>query len=259
MVESDGNEVLRDADKEDVALLVVGDPFGATTHADLAKRARDNHIVLRTVPNASIMTAVGATGLELYKFGQTVSMVFFTDNWRPASFYDRIKENRSVGQHTLVLLDIKVKEQTVENMMRQRPVYEPPRYMRVGRCVRQMLEIEEERGEGAYGPDSLAIGVARVGSKTEMFVAGTLQELCHVTPPKPDEERNYDELLADNEVFSDEEMELISDADWLLGKPLHSLVLLGKRTELVEHEFVRQFAINQENWDRIWEADYKSK
>ena len=36
-------------------------------------------------------------------------MVFFLDNWKPASFYDRIKENVSIGLHTLVLLDIKVK------------------------------------------------------------------------------------------------------------------------------------------------------
>jgi diphthine synthase len=28
MVESNADEILRDADKEDVALLVVGDPFG---------------------------------------------------------------------------------------------------------------------------------------------------------------------------------------------------------------------------------------
>lgn len=50
------------------------------------------------------MNAVGACGLQLYNFGQTISIVFFTDTWRPDSFYDRIKENKGLGLHTLCLL-----------------------------------------------------------------------------------------------------------------------------------------------------------
>lgn len=75
-------------------------------------------------------------------------MVFFLDNWRPTSFYDRIKENRNIGLHTLVLLDIKVKEQSLENMARGRKIYEPPRYMTVAQCAEQMLEVEEAKGKG---------------------------------------------------------------------------------------------------------------
>ncbi|ROT40773.1 Diphthine synthase [Sodiomyces alkalinus F11] len=224
MVESNSDEILRDAQTEDVAFLVVGDPFGATTHTDLVLRARELAIPVAAVPNASILSGIGAAGLQLYNFGQTVSMVFFTDSWRPASFYDRIKENRAIGLHTLVLLDIKVKEQSLENLARGRRVYEPPRYMTVGQCAQQMLEIEEEKGEGVYSPDSLAIGAARVGGKEQKFVAGTLRELC--------------------------------DADEVMGPPLHSLVLLGRRTHELEHEFVRDFALNKETWDRIWKAEY---
>jgi diphthine synthase len=64
------------------------------------------------------MNAMGACGLQLYNFGQTVSLVFFTDTWKPDSFYDRVKENWERGMHTLVLLDIKVREQSEENMAR---------------------------------------------------------------------------------------------------------------------------------------------
>jgi len=227
MVESNSEEILRDAATEDVAFLVVGDPFGATTHTDLVLRARELGIAVSTVPNASILSGIGATGLQLYNFGQTVSMVFFTDSWRPASFYDRIRENRSIGLHTLILLDIKVKEQSLENMARGRRIYEPPRYMTVGTCATQMLEIEEEKGGRVYEPDSLAIGAARVGGRTEKFVAGTLKELCN--------------------------------ADDVLGPPLHSLVLLGRRTHELENDYVRQFALNQETWDRIWKSDYQGK
>lgn len=187
-------------------------------------RARELEIPVRTVPNASIMSGIGACGLQLYNFGQTVSMVFFTDTWKPASFYDRIKENRQIGLHTLVLVDIKVKEQSLENMARGRLVYEPPRYMTVGQCAKQMLEIEDERKEGVYTKDSLAIGAARVGGKTEKFVAGTLEELCS----------------------TDEE----------LGPPLHSLVLLGRRTHELELDYVRQFAVDKAKWDRLWKAEY---
>lgn len=64
------------------------------------------------------MNAVGACGLQLYNFGQSVSLVFFTDTWKPDSFYDRVKQNVDLGMHTLVLLDIKVKEQSEENLAR---------------------------------------------------------------------------------------------------------------------------------------------
>lgn len=151
-------------------------------------------------------------------------MVFFTDNWRPASFYDRVKENRAIGLHTLLLLDIKVKEQSLENMLRRNKIYEPPRYMTVGQCAQQMLEIEDEKKEGVYGPDSLAIGAARVGARTEKFVAGTLKQLC--------------------------------DADDLLGKPLHSLVLLGSKAHELERDYAREFAIDKDLWDKTWAEHY---
>ena len=64
------------------------------------------------------MNAIGACGLALYSFGQSVSLVFFTETWKPSSFYDRIKENADLGLHTLVLLDIKVREQSEENLAR---------------------------------------------------------------------------------------------------------------------------------------------
>jgi diphthine synthase len=76
----------------------------ATTHTDLVIRARELGIPVQVIHNASIMNAIGACGLQLYNFGQTISIVFFTETWRPDSFYDRIKENRALGLHTLCLL-----------------------------------------------------------------------------------------------------------------------------------------------------------
>ncbi|KAI9812271.1 MAG: diphthine synthase [Thelocarpon impressellum] len=226
MVESASDDILAGADTIDVAFLVVGDPLGATTHTDLVLRARALKIPTQTIPNASILSAIGATGLQLYNFGQTVSMVFFTDNWKPSSFYDRVAENRTVGLHTLLLLDIKVKEMSPENMARGRwGVYEPPRYMSVATCAAQMLETELERGEGVYTPDSLAVGAGRVGAVNQVLAAGTLAQL--------------------------------SEAD--LGPPLHSLVLLGRRTHALEREFIRDFAIDKAVFDAVWARDYEGK
>lgn len=58
---------------------------------------------------------------------QAISLVFFTETWRPDSFYSRVAANRSRGLHTLVLLDIKVREPSLESLARGKPVYEPPR------------------------------------------------------------------------------------------------------------------------------------
>lgn len=197
----------------------------ATTHTDIALRARKQKIPVQAIHNASILNAIGATGLSLYNFGQTVSMVFFTENWRPDSFYDRVKENAQIGLHTLVLVDIKVKEPDLHAMARGRIIYEPPRYMSAAQCASQMLEVEERRKEGAYAADSLAIGAARIGSNEQTMVCGTLREL--------------------------------SEAD--IGPPLHSVVLLGKRTHEMERDYIRDFAIDEETFDASWDKYYKGK
>eukprot|EP01102_Stenamoeba_stenopodia_P005787 TRINITY_DN16511_c0_g1_i1.p1 TRINITY_DN16511_c0_g1~~TRINITY_DN16511_c0_g1_i1.p1 ORF type:complete len:300 (-),score=90.62 TRINITY_DN16511_c0_g1_i1:18-851(-) len=179
-VENECYQMLEKAKESDVSFLVVGDPFGATTHSDLVLRAKEKGITVKVVHNASIMNAIGCCGLQLYRFGQTVSLVFFTETWRPDSFYERIKSNRDAKLHTLCLLDIKVKEPTLESLARGKKVYEPPRFMTVNQAIEQLLEIEEKRKEGAYSADTLCIGVARVGQDTQKIVSGTMKELLEI-------------------------------------------------------------------------------
>jgi diphthine synthase len=210
LVEQDAERLLLEpARSEDVALLVVGDPFGATTHTDLVTRCVERGIPFSVVHNASIMNAVGACGLQLYNFGRTVSICFFTETWRPDSFYDMVRRNKAAGLHTLCLLDIKVKEQSIENMARGRRVYEPPRYMTVNQCIAQLLEVEAKHGGGVCGPDAMAAGIARVGSPDQRIVAGPLRELLTVD----------------------------------FGAPLHSLVLAGE-TDVIENEMLRLYAVS---------------
>lgn len=88
----------------DVALLVVGDPFAATTHTDLILRAKERDIPFQVIHNASIMNAVGCCGLQLYSFGETVSIPYWTESWQPDSFFEKIISNYKNKLHTLCLL-----------------------------------------------------------------------------------------------------------------------------------------------------------
>ena len=97
------------------------------------------------------MNAIGCCGLQLYNYGQAVSICFFRGPgtfwpdeaaWRPDSFYEKVQANRRLGLHTLCLLDIKVKEPNMEQLARGRKVWEEPRYMSVNTCIEQMLAVE---------------------------------------------------------------------------------------------------------------------
>lgn len=76
-----------------------------------------------------------------------------------------------------------------------------------------------------YTSESLAVGVSRLGSEDQKIVAGTLAQLA----------------VAD------------------LGKPLHSLVLLGKRVHELEIDFIREFAIDKDVFDAAYQAEYGVK
>lgn len=157
------------------------------------------------------MNAVGAAGLQLYHFGQTVSIPWWTETWKPASFYDKIGVNKKAGMHTLCLLDIKVKEVSEENLYKGKLIYEPPRFMSVQEALGQLLAIEEDKNEGWCTSESLAIGLMRVGSSSQTILAGTIAEL----------------------------MALPSEA---FGAPLHSLILPGSGLHELEYEMMQFYA-----------------
>lgn len=215
-VEQNSDEILSGAEEEDVAFLVVGDPFGATTHTDLLLRAKEKGIKTKAIHNASIINAIGCCGLQLYNFGEVVSIVIWTDSWKPESFYDKIVANLEHGLHTLCLLDIKVKEQSVENLLKGRKIYEPPRFMTVAEAAKQLMEIVGNRRNDhetlKFDEKTICIGVARVGSDEEQIQVGSLRQMSSID----------------------------------LGGPLHSLVVVG-RTHPLERDLLRRYAIDEES------------
>ena len=176
----------------------------------------------------------------------SVSICFFRDSWRPDSFYDKVADNMRSNSHTLCLLDIKVKEQSFDNMARGVRVYEKPRYMSVTTAIEQLLEVADKKKKEAqdrraaqqqdavaepqtqcqqcashpplqepvYTRDTKAFGLARVGQASQQIVSGTLGELLDA--PGVD-----------------------------FGAPLHSLVLAAPRLHDVENAMFEYW-----HWDR---------
>lgn len=219
MVEQQADEILAGSNEINVAFLVVGDPFGATTHTDLILRAKEMNIKYQVVHNASILNAAGCCGLQLYSFGETISIPYWSDSWQPDSFYDKIKANIDHGLHTLCLLDIRVKEPTLESLTKKKRVYQPPRFMSVSEAADQLLKIVErlrEKGvkdsELAYNEESIFVGLARVGHDTQEILACTLKDM--------------------------------KEAD--LGAPLHSLILPSKHLHPLETDYLKQFCKSEE-------------
>ena len=214
-VESEADLLLNAAKTKNVSFLVVGDPYCATTHTDLALRARALGIKVQVFHNACIMSAIGCCGLQLYNYGQTISICFFrdgsSDETQPTSYYEKIKINRQHGLHTLCLLDIKVKEPDLDEMCRGRTVFLPPRYMQISNALQQLLYVEENiRKGGVYSRETQCVGLARVGRADQLVVAGTMEELATLD----------------------------------FGGPLHSLVIVGETHEL-EQEMLDEFSVEK--------------
>ena len=62
----DGQVLLEQAASSNVALLIIGDVFSATTHISLFQQAKEEKVEVKIVNNASVLTAIGITGLSLY-------------------------------------------------------------------------------------------------------------------------------------------------------------------------------------------------
>ncbi len=169
MVESKADTILDKAGQEDTALLVVGDPMSATTHIDMMLRAEEKGIEVRVINNASVLTAVGITGLQLYKFGRTTSIPF-PENGSAEAAYDAVKQNMSSRMHTLVLLDLEPAKD---------------RFMTIKDAISILNSAEEKRKEQVFTEDTLIVGCARLGSDDAFIKAGKAGELGEVHFGKP--------------------------------------------------------------------------
>lgn len=171
MVEQKAEQtILAAAADGDAALLVLGDPLVATTHTDLVLRAKKANIPVEVVHNASIVSAIGATGLQVYKFGKTASIPFAEKEYVPETPYDLLTENKKTGAHTLLLLDL-------------RP--EQGKFMTVNDAIEYLLKLELKRNQKVFTRDTFCIGCARIGAPDQVIKAGTAKDLLKVDFGKP--------------------------------------------------------------------------
>jgi diphthine synthase len=157
--EENGTAILQSAQKGKTVFLVPGDPFIATTHVTLRIDAEKQGVKTRIVHGASIISAiVSLSGLHNYKFGKTVT-VPFPENFS-ATPYDVIAQNKKVGLHTLCLLDLKAPEK---------------QFLSISQAAALLSEVEKKKKQGAATPDTVAVGVARAGSKNPTLKADFLK------------------------------------------------------------------------------------
>jgi diphthine synthase len=168
IVEKHNYEILEPSKQECVSFLVIGDVFSATTHTDLFLAAKKEGINVVVINNASILTAVGIVGLELYKYGKTTSIPFHNTNVEAP--YDVIKMNKKNKLHTLLLLDIDA---------------EHNKYMTIKEAIDYLLRVEVERKEKVFTKDTKCIGVARLGSDKPIIIYGKAEELLKIDFGEP--------------------------------------------------------------------------
>ena len=104
LIENSSNDMLKEAKKKNVGILVYGDPLCATTHINYLIGAKKLKIKIKVIHSSSILTAIGETGLFLYNFGKITSIPFNNENIKTP--IKVIKDNLKLGLHTLILLDL---------------------------------------------------------------------------------------------------------------------------------------------------------
>ncbi len=140
-----------------VALLVVGDPFAATTHVQLRIAAERAGHTWRYEPAASVLTAaVGYLGLMHYRCGRTVSWPLPAEGFTPTSPLEQMDGNRTRGLHTVVLLDLRPGEGrflTAGEALRAMRVRDPDgRWLPAGTPVAVAARVGRDDAAGWFGP-----------------------------------------------------------------------------------------------------------
>jgi len=164
--------VLRQAKEKKVGFLVGGDAFCATTHLALKYEAMKQGIETRVIHGSSIFSAIGEVGLHMYKFGTTVTIPFLEKlkGKSPVSAYERLKDNKERGLHTLVLLDI---------------IEEEKRYMSFKEAIEILLAMENELKENVFTEHTDIIVFARAGSEKSKIVYGKVLEIKEMDLGEP--------------------------------------------------------------------------
>ena len=165
-LEEKSNELIEEARKSDVAILVPGDPLIATTHSSLIIEARKRKVKTKIIHNSSIYSAIGETGLHVYKFGASATIPFpeKTKEMLPVSVYELLEENKKRNLHTLLFLDV---------------IAEKKKFMSPKEGMEIMLKTEEVVNHKIFTLNTPVIIFGRAGSENPLIVYGKVKDLIN--------------------------------------------------------------------------------
>ena len=153
--DKNGDAIVEATSRGTVAFLVPGDPLIATTHISLRLELARKGLRTRIIHAPSIVSAVcGATGLQSYKFGKSVTVPL--GRTLPRSVLDTAWDNYGRGLHTLLLLDV---------------MAEAGEQMSISHATGVIGKADPRLGE------RLIVGVARIGADDELVKAGRMKSL----------------------------------------------------------------------------------
>ena len=156
MVENKVRTILDESKEENVAFLVIGDVFAATTHLGILLEAKKEGINVETVHNASIFNALSDTGLFLYQFGKITSIPFGNSDVKtPVNVFN---DNYEKGYHTLFLLDLDPKND---------------KFMKVSEATKYLID-------NGVNFELLTVGCSRMGGKDSEVKVGKLKEFLDI-------------------------------------------------------------------------------
>ncbi|MCM8830720.1 MAG: diphthine synthase [Candidatus Omnitrophica bacterium] len=157
----DQNIILENLKKEDVVLLVLGDPLIATTHGALVLAAKKIAKV-EILSNQSILNyAIALSGLQAYKFGKICTITYWRENYRPTSFLEVIKNNMQIQAHSLCLLDLDKN-------------FGP---MNIKKALEIIFRAQEEEQKKIIFPNTKIIILSKIGFKNQKIWAGEISQL----------------------------------------------------------------------------------
>jgi diphthine synthase len=156
-LEEYSGKLVEEAKTKNVGVLVGGDCLSATTHITLILEARAVGVETRIIHGSSIFSAVAEIGLSIYKFGRTVTMPF-PEKGSADTVLLGIEQNQSTGLHTLILLDLDM---------------EKGAYMSVTQAIGRLTDA-------GVSPDTLIVGVARLGHPNPLIKAGRMGDFIGV-------------------------------------------------------------------------------
>jgi diphthine synthase len=165
----EGEALINELSKgHDVALLVIGDPMIATTHAALAVTVKRRGFNVRVVNSVSIVCALlNQLGLSPYKLGLMATITYPRMGVLSMRAYDVLLDNLRRGLHTILLLDIR----------------DDGGFMDVKDAANILIRMENNRGLGVINEKLLVIYAARIGWEDQEIVGSTIKAVPNLGDP----------------------------------------------------------------------------